>query len=83
MPNSNPIPSPRLELVEELVSFLSINRVTSWSPITLGVDHAAFEQIVQGLFELEAREIVDVLSLGRDQSASGQRLNQVKFLRMV
>lgn len=83
MPNSNLVPKQRLELVEELLSFLSINRVTSWSPASLGVDHATFEQIVQGLFELEAREIVDVLSLGRDQSADGQRLSQVKFLRMV
>lgn len=70
-----------VELVDELLAFITIDRVTTWTPSALGVHHPLFDSMVQRLFELEALELVDVLSLTRNQVEGRHLLTQVKFIK--
>jgi hypothetical protein len=83
MASSQPLRRARAQLAEELLAFIPAYRETSWSSASLGLDARCFAALVQRLFELEADEVVDILSVSRHTSAGAQVPHQIKFVRLA
>lgn len=70
-------------LADELLSQLPINRDTRWTAGGLGLDEAVFDAVAQRVLEWETRGSVDVVNMTRDSNSGLQRLNAIRFVRLM
>lgn len=69
------------QLADELLDSLHSGRVTTWSPMSLGIDASAFDRIANRILELDLAGQLRVIAISRDSSSGQFRMSSISFMK--